>query len=155
MNIIAVLDQISPGQDSVVFGLVGPWGSGKSRVLADVQGSLTGDWKAVQITPWAASDSTALQLDFLRALASTFPTAANHKIDAKGMLEKYSNYFTPLLGMIPVAGQAVKGITQEALNAITKQKPWHDTFDDLAKDLRSSGRRVLGDAADREEVAGL
>jgi hypothetical protein len=40
---------------SAVFGLIGPWGAGKTSLINLVEGQLPEPWKVVRFTPWAAS----------------------------------------------------------------------------------------------------
>jgi hypothetical protein len=69
---------------SVVFGLAGAWGSGKSSVLNMVKEALDGAktsdaddavvWKVIQFTPWAADDITSLTAEFYAAIAAAMPS---------------------------------------------------------------------------------
>ncbi|MRH93428.1 hypothetical protein GFY24_39500 [Nocardia sp. SYP-A9097] len=68
---------------SVVFGLAGPWGSGKSSVLnmiSEVLSTEHGDqWSVVSFTPWSASSVAELTEEFYAAVASAMPdTEAGH-----------------------------------------------------------------------------
>lgn len=62
--------------DSVVFGLAGPWGAGKTSALALIKNFLnSGDispdpWAIVEFTPWAADDAYALTEEFYNTIAS-------------------------------------------------------------------------------------
>lgn len=45
--------------DSVVFSLTGPWGSGKSSMLAMITEELertNDDWRVARFTPWATNE---------------------------------------------------------------------------------------------------
>lgn len=53
---------------SVVFGLAGAWGAGKTSVLNMIQLSLADapEWTVVEFTPWAATDLDALTSEFTK-----------------------------------------------------------------------------------------
>lgn len=61
------------GGDSVVFGLAGPWGSGKTSTLAQIRKALDGqpeEWVIVDFTPWATTSELALAEEFYNTIAS-------------------------------------------------------------------------------------
>ena len=51
--VAARIDACVPGQKSTVFGLVGPWGSGKTSLIKLVRKRLGVDWKISIFSPWA------------------------------------------------------------------------------------------------------
>lgn len=59
---------------SVVYGLEGPWGSGKTSVIALLTTYLTEDrssgdeWRVVSFTPWATTGTEGLLSEFFAAL---------------------------------------------------------------------------------------
>src|ERR1700712_5024071 len=64
------IDAVPIGAASTVFGLVGPWGSGKSSVAAMIGEYLPESWIVQSFTPWAATGAVGLQLEFVAALDS-------------------------------------------------------------------------------------
>ncbi len=66
-------------ESSIVYGLEGPWGSGKSSVIALVTAYLTerpdSGWQVVTFTPWAASGTEGLFSEFFAALSTVDPGA--------------------------------------------------------------------------------
>ncbi|UGT43062.1 KAP family NTPase [Nocardia yamanashiensis] len=74
---------------SVVFGLAGPWGSGKSSVLNMISEVLTVEyvdtWAVVSFTPWSASDPLTLTEEFYQAIASAMPDTSAGRT-ARGLL---------------------------------------------------------------------
>src|SRR5689334_7045311 len=58
-------------ESSVVHGLVGPWGSGKSSVLGLIEDEVaTSDqgWVVIRFSPWATSDLYGLLAEFYAAV---------------------------------------------------------------------------------------
>src|SRR4051812_7491024 len=64
------LDACVAGQSSTVFGLAGPWGSGKSSLISLILGQLADDWKIAVFSPWAMPSSQGISFEFLAALGS-------------------------------------------------------------------------------------
>lgn len=77
---------------SVVFGLSGAWGSGKTSVLKMIEEILTHEnastWKTVWFTPWSAADVPTLTEEFYRAIASAIPTDNDHGTTARQLLAR-------------------------------------------------------------------
>lgn len=135
---------------SRVYGLTGPWGSGKSSVINMVRSRLEltpaddglGRWVVAQFTPWATSSTDALLVEFYSAFASALggePKAKKAR-DALGVCLKAS---APLLGLIPVFGTAVTEGARAGADALTKQEPWERAFTKFAALLREMHVRVL------------
>lgn len=81
---------------SVVFGLAGPWGAGKTSVLRMIEELLhanhSDDWSVVRFTPWSAGDVQALTDEFYNSIAAAMPDTEPGKTAAR-----------KVLGMAPVA----------------------------------------------------
>lgn len=130
-------------ESSTVYGLEGPWGCGKSSVIAMIITTLRSrpeDWKVVAFTPWATTGTDGLLSEFFAALASAAPETA----DKKRLRAKLSDYMAiarPFAGLIPVAG----GAAAEATKVLEKRldKPWKQLFDELAKEIQALGFPVL------------
>ena len=66
-RIDALLRNVSSQTESAVFGLIGPWGSGKTSVLnllSDIVEE-SGDWDVLRFNPWQLSDADGLLAEFL------------------------------------------------------------------------------------------
>lgn len=146
------------GQSSTVFGLVGPWGSGKTSLINLITTQLDTTWKVAVFSPWATSDVNGLQREFLAALASVFEEGQGDEHSAaKAAVKKYSKVCTPLLKAVPIVGTALAEVTQEGIDLATASKPWHIEFDEATKTFKNLGLKVLIvaddiDRLDPEEV---
>jgi predicted KAP-like P-loop ATPase len=131
-------------QSSTVFGLVGPWGSGKSSLINFIRAQLHDDWKVAIFSPWASSDPNGLQAEFLAALASVLEDGQGPKYEeAKKRLKKYSQVCTPLLKLIPYAGTAAADFIQKGIDLATASKPWHLEFENVSSTFEELGLKVL------------
>lgn len=67
------------GGPSVVFGLAGPWGSGKTSAINMIREVLreehSKDWSVVRFTPWSTADVASLTDEFYQSIAAAMPTS--------------------------------------------------------------------------------
>lgn len=89
-RVVQVLSNVAAQTPSAVFGLLGPWGSGKTSALEMVRRRLenTGQWSVVQLNPWMVADLPSLIDEFFRTLITAVPKAAG----AGGLREKLARY---------------------------------------------------------------
>lgn len=138
------IDACTPGQDSVVFGLVGRWGSGKSTVIEFVRQRMPNTWLISDFTPWATPESQGLEYEFLASLLSALDKGESKDAGrAKKALLKYGPSILPLATLIPIAGKAVEGIAKAQFDKMSRQEPWKSVFDTLSKVLQKIPERVL------------
>jgi hypothetical protein len=151
------IDGCALEQPSTVFGLVGPWGSGKSSLINLIHERLGDGWKVATFSPWAAPNSNGLSYEFLAALSSTLDGKGSKFKAARKAVTEYLKLGTPFLNLIPVAGGAVEGFANKGLDAVTAGKPWQAEFEAVSKVLLSLGHRVLiiADDIDRLDAAEL
>lgn len=126
---------------SIVYGLTGAWGSGKSSVLNLIAGALTADgsdWTVVYFTPWSTSDPDSLLAEFYAALSSALP-AGDRGEEVREKLRSCAVKALPLAKAIPYVGEAVAGLGEQLL----EQKPWREAFADASTELCDLGIRVL------------
>ncbi|SMQ73442.1 P-loop NTPase fold protein [Agreia sp. VKM Ac-1783] len=150
------IDACVQGQGSTVFGVVGPWGSGKSNLLAKIKVHLDKEWTVVDFSPWSVSDSTMLTSEFVATLAAAFPKAKS----LRKRLVEYSRYGTPALNLIPSVGSAASKLLDKVLSDMAARPPWHVEFGQLSQDIEDQGTRVLVvvddvDRLDADELRGL
>ncbi|MEU6135244.1 P-loop NTPase fold protein [Nocardioides sp. NPDC047086] len=140
---------------SVVYGLEGPWGSGKSSVITMITAFLVpaksstdgaGDgvkedgWRVVPFTPWATSGSEALLAEFFAALTAAVPEAGA----AQGLRDKITGYAEiarPIAALIPGVGN---GLVEASRTVEARlRKPWNIAFAEVADALRQLGTPIL------------
>ncbi|MFL0179011.1 P-loop NTPase fold protein [Mycobacterium sp. SMC-15] len=109
-------------RNSIVYGLAGPWGGGKSSVLNMIVEALTlthkDAWNVVRFTPWSAADSVAITDEFYRAIAEAMP-----KTTKEGQKARL------LLAAAPVAAAAGKA----ALTSLIESKLGEGAVGDTVK----------------------
>lgn len=128
---------------SVVYGLEGPWGSGKSSVIALLTAYVTdaedSRWQVVAFTPWATTGTEGLLSEFFAALATVAPKKGSEKF--RSLITSYADIARPLASLIPIAGSAVVEASRTLEHRLAK--PWNVAFDELAAALRELDTPVL------------
>ncbi|SFD04377.1 KAP family P-loop domain-containing protein [Nocardioides terrae] len=131
-------------EDSIAFGLTGPWGSGKSSMLAMISEELNASypsWQVARFTPWATGDVAGLLGDFYASLSQALPRRRSREIrNALGTLAQVS---APAANAIPWAGGAVASAAGSAGAALKKQTPWDKAFKTAAAELKKLDTPVL------------
>ena len=151
---------------SVVFGLSGPWGSGKTSVLKMIEEILTQEnastWKTVWFTPWSAADATTLTEEFYRAIASAIPTDNDHGTTARQLLARAAPAASALSkvigtallekwlgkeGVLRDAGEAMLGAVGDQASEYSfdpgAPDPFVDRFTEISTAIKKAGRNVL------------
>lgn len=130
-------------ESSVVYGLEGPWGSGKSSVIALIKFYLTehadSRWQVVPFTPWATSGTEGLFSEFFAALSTVDP--GKGKKSLRDLITQYADIARPLASLIPFAGTAASELTTTVAKRL--EKPWNVAFDEIAVALRELNTPVL------------
>ena len=149
---------------STVFGLAGPWGSGKSSVLNMVEETLTDDqhqdaWAVVTFTPWSATDTTTLTDEFYRAIAEAMPktpagnTARKLLASAAPTASAVSKAAITALVEKHLGEGALKDIAKAGTEALTEQAgdytfdeqpdPFAERFKRISDAISKTGKNVL------------
>ncbi|MBM0276838.1 KAP family P-loop NTPase fold protein [Micromonospora tarensis] len=138
---------------SSVFGLISPWGSGKTTLINFVVDRVGGPWRVVHFTPWAASSIDGLMAEFFAAIVSALPPQG----EARAKVLGYAKFVLPALGAIPVVGQAAKDTGDAVLNRLEQSKPWNEQFQEASDQLSKLQTPVLvvADDIDRLEAEEL
>ncbi len=152
-RVAQVIRNSAPDDSSAVYGLVGPWGDGKTTLINFISNRLADPWKVVRFTPWAASDVDALLGEFFATIASALPEEGG----SRDKVLDLATYAVSMLGAVPVVGQALKDTGGIALDRAKQLKPWAERFDDACAQVRQIGTPVLviADDVDRLETKDL
>ncbi|WP_280264719.1 KAP family P-loop NTPase fold protein [Nocardia wallacei] len=132
------------GGPSVVFGLAGPWGSGKSSVLNMVQRELEAgpvSWQVRRFTPWATSDADSLIIEFYATIKDALPARVWRKVKSK---------LSPIVATaaigakpIPTVGGAVSGGLEVLGKLLDEAKSFDVQFKELSGQLADANTRIL------------
>ena len=129
---------------SVVFGLSGPWGSGKSSLIKLTCNYLESEYSADQwgiayFTPWATEGIGGMLSEFYATIASVFPEISGKGKKALAALAKMG---TVGFKLIPVAGEAMSEGSALVADRLTESN-WQTSFEKVSKQLRKLERRIL------------
>lgn len=144
-------------ESSVVHGLVGPWGSGKSSVLSLVQNQIGDgdDWVVVRFSPWATSDLNGLLAEFYSAIIEALPRKKG-RAEFKRTLGEVMNATAPLAsvaGALIGAGAAGE-VVKKGGELLARDKSWSSRFADASNDLRKLDIKLLVIADDVDRLHG-
>lgn len=134
----ARIDQCQLGQPSTVFGLIGPWGSGKTTLIMEITDRLD-RWKVVNFSPWSVSDASALTGEFVSALSAAFPQAST----IQDRLKSYARFGAPALALIPGVGGVAAVVADKAVSEFAKGPSWYVEFGGISAEIEKQRARVL------------
>jgi energy-coupling factor transporter ATP-binding protein EcfA2 len=111
-RVAELLDNVSRQSESTVFGLIGPWGSGKTSVLNLLEAILASDdaWSVARFNPWQLSDIDSLIVEFFATVASPLPKSGRARKALAGYVRKIAPFTSvaSVLGVDP--SKAVDGL---------------------------------------------
>jgi predicted KAP-like P-loop ATPase len=146
---------------SIVYGLAGPWGGGKSSVLNMIEELLKVDtrakWEVVRFTPWAATDVESLTDEFYRAIAQAMPHDKEGKAARRLLLAATPVVIAGAKAAVKALIEAKigKGSVSDILEASSDaaadaagdfkvdQDPFVERFSKLSNAIKSANRNIL------------
>lgn len=154
----ALIDKNHRSDSSVVYGLEGPWGSGKSSVIALTRHALAesarGRWVTVDFSPWATAGTEAMVEEFFAAIADAAPELTKDKTK-RDRLREFVALARPIAAVVP---QVSAGVL-EVMNSVDARfrQPWKKVFQDVADEIRRLDTPILlvVDDVDRLQPAEL
>lgn len=130
------------GPESVVFSLVGPWGSGKTSLANLIKQELPeAHWCA--FNPWMASSATELVADFFASIESVLPKEGAGKRAREAMARYSKKLAPPLLSLIPGVGPLLSGAAESAPESESDQTPLAEAFDEMSSRLSELKRPIV------------
>ncbi len=154
--LVDLVERSHDPDSSIVIGLTGPWGSGKTSAFWLARSQLKeSEWSVVELNPWAAADDDAMLAEFFSALASALPEKRGSTVRKR--LATCAGLVGPALSAVPVGGGAASRYVEKLEKYLTTRKPWPAAFKDASDAFRSLGRRILVfvDDCDRLDPAEL
>lgn len=138
--------------ESAVFGLTGPWGSGKTSLINMILENLQAahpEWKIARFTPWSSADVPGLLSEFYASLAAALPPDRGNAV--KQSLAALLEIAAPTAKLIPFAGDAASSAMVTAGQALVRTAPWDAAFKKATEKLREVGvpLLVIADDVDR------
>lgn len=129
---------------SVVFGLSGPWGSGKTSFISLIENHLLKahpEWRITRFTPWATSDEAGLIAEFYASLARELPVKKSREL--RKALATAAVLAAPTANLIPYAGASAADLVRAGGEAMKASKPWQDVFKQASDEIEKLKRPIL------------
>ena len=127
---------------SLIVGLYGKWGEGKTSVMNFVQQELPADTIVVNINPWMFSDEQHLLKSFFSILASAVGEKINNRKEQIGkVLADYGDAIGDATEYIPKVGRSIKwlGNFGKKLSTVSIEK----LKTRVDKMIRDSGKNIV------------
>jgi hypothetical protein len=138
---VATVLQMASSGSSMVAGLVGPWGSGKTSLVNLIRARMDSSWEVRDFSPWATADLHSLLADFFAVIASSLPVDRGKK--ARQSLLACARVSVPVLAGVPAVGSALEGVASKAIEHLTDEGTWAERFADASKRIQKLKIKVL------------
>jgi type II secretory pathway predicted ATPase ExeA len=133
-------------ESSTVFGLVGPWGSGKTSVLKLLEEQLQEQavpWQVAHFNPWSYPDETAMQLGFFAELGTVLPKRGRTRA-ARRAIADLSRSLAPAAGVLGMfAGVNGRDAFTNAADFFDVDRSTSTAFAEATRALQRSPHPVL------------
>lgn len=129
---------------SAVFGLSGPWGSGKTSLVNMIVEELVKahpKWAVARFTPWATSDVAGLLGEFYSSLVEVLPKKRGQQV--RRALAITASVAAPAAKLIPIAGDVAAEGVRAAGEALAKSTSWQVAFNKASHKLRELEQPIL------------
>jgi len=131
-------------ESSIVFGLSGPWGSGKTSLVNMIVEALVEahpEWAIARFTPWATSDVAGLLGEFYASLAEALPKQRGQQV--RKVLALTASVAAPTAKLIPYVGEATAEGTRRAGDALATSPSWQVAFGKASRKLKELRKPIL------------
>ena len=129
---------------SAVFGLSGPWGSGKTSLVNMIVEELIKsrpEWAVARFTPWATSDVPGLLGEFYASLSEVLPKKRGKQV--RRALAVTASVAAPAVSLIPIAGGVASEGVRAVGDALAKAPSWQAAFGNASNELRELKQPIL------------
>lgn len=126
---------IAASDESMVFAVIGAWGSGKTSLLHMMEGELKGDVEVVRFNPWLVGSVDDLLRDFFATLAESIPDDAKWGT-VRETIASYGRVAAPVLRIVP--GAAAVADLVDVLTRLNDPRPLGRLRDEAEAALRSA-----------------
>lgn len=131
-------------ESSAVFGLTGPWGSGKTSLVNMIVEDLQKEhpeWGVARFTPWATNDVPGLLSEFHSSLAEVLPKRKGQQV--RRALAMTALVAAPAAKLIPIAGGVAAEGVKIAADALAKSPSWQAAFNKASEELKELKKPIL------------
>lgn len=137
-----LIDGTHDPDSSIVIGLTGAWGSGKTSAFGLAEAALKrSQWKIVRLNPWVAASEEAMLAEFFAALSRALPP--NQGALIRSNLATVTALAGPALSALPLVGDAAAGYVAKLQAYLTTRDPWPVAFEKACEEFRALQLRVV------------
>lgn len=116
-KVVSTIVRAHDARTSTVFGLIGPWGIGKTSMVRWIGQSLSSGtaeakWAHVTFEPWAYQHLESLQLGFFGELASAFDGSDGSGPSVRQRLAKFAHAAAPFASLTAPFGVSGEGVME-------------------------------------------
>ncbi|WP_327030200.1 KAP family NTPase [Micromonospora sp. NBC_01740] len=144
VQLLPLLERVRAQSESSVLAMIGPWGSGKSSVLAMMMRELRQDdtWLVAEFNPWAYSDIESLQLGFFAELRAALPEDGQWR-ETRKKIGDFSRAVSPLGKIGGLVGVDAESAMQRLSDFLAGDVSANGTKQKAQEALRQLGRPIL------------
>ena len=147
---------VAQGSESSVLAIVGPWGSGKSSLLAMIAKEFQRqpqpqEWSICEFNPWLYSDIDSMQVGFFASLRESMPS--NSRWNETGeKIAKFGTAIAPVLKLTTLVGINTAPAIDAGLDRL-RAKSANQRRSQVEESLRKHEHRVLIGMDDLDRLA--
>jgi hypothetical protein len=149
LRVASKIRDVHDPQESVVFGLVGAWGSGKTTLINFVVEELrkpsaqSPKWQVAHFSPWASGDAEGLMREFYSALTAALPRLKWGSFGARRAVARVLRASAPASALIPQAGIVAPSILDAIGSFLGSTRSWDKYFKKASRRLHKLKTPVL------------
>jgi hypothetical protein len=138
-----LIQGVARSTSSTVFGLVAPWGAGKSSLLNLIRTELgSHNWGVIEFNPWEVSDLENLTREFIASISASLPTSEPGK-RAREALHKYGRRASSFASFVKIPGVDLRQILDAVVDATEPDTSLESVRKELIDALKQLDTPVL------------